>query len=387
MTIMKSNRTTHAALIIAGTMLAGGAIAAPQDSDVFIHPDWANSAWYAGATLGQSRATIDDVRIARSLSANGASLTSMTTDERDRGLTVFLGKQLNRYIGVEAGLFDLGKFNVAATTTGNGTFRGEAGFRGANLDLVAQYPLTGRLSVLGRVGAQYARTSTHFEGNRLAAVTNPNPRESKLGAKFGLGLSYQVSEALALRAEASRWRINDAVGNRGDVDLLSLGMVYKFGRPAASAPVPMAPAMPVAPLPPAAPVAVVAPPAPAPPPQAVSEKVSFAAEALFDFDRAVVKPEGKAALDALLAKLRGMNTEVMIAVGHTDAVGAAAYNDKLSLRRADAVKAYLVAQGLEPARLYTEGKGESQPIAANDSAAGRAKNRRVTIEVVGTRTR
>jgi OOP family OmpA-OmpF porin len=128
-------------------------------------------------------------------------------------------------------------------------------------------------------------------------------------------------------------------------------------------------------------------PAPAPvAPQPVTEKVSFAAEALFEFDRSDVKPEGKVALDDLMTKLVGMNTEVMIAVGHTDSVGTAAYNERLSLRRAEAVKAYLVSKGMEPARLYTEGKGETQPVADNHSAAGRAKNRRVTIEVVGTRT-
>ena len=123
-----------------------------------------------------------------------------------------------------------------------------------------------------------------------------------------------------------------------------------------------------------------------PAPQPVSEKVSFAAEALFDFDRAVVKPEGKAGLDDLMSKLQGMDTEVMIAVGHTDSVGSDAYNQTLSLRRADAVKAYLVSKGLDQARLYTEGKGETQPVADNGTAEGRAKNRRVVIEVVGTRT-
>ncbi|WP_426197522.1 OmpA family protein [Massilia sp. DWR3-1-1] len=369
---------------VAIATLSTAAQAAPQDSGVFINPDWANTAWYAGASLGQTRAAIDDARIARSLSANGAALTGMTTDERDRGVALFLGKQLNGYFAVEAGYFDLGKFSVAATTSGNGTFRGEARFRGANLDLVGQYPLSERFSVLGRVGMQYARTNTDFAGNRLSAVTNPNASEKKLGAKLGLGLEYKLSEALAVRGELTRFRIDDAVGNRGDVDLISLAMVYKFGRPAA-APL-AAPAAPAAPLPMPAPQAlVVAPPAPAP--QPTSEKVSFAAEALFDFDKAVVKPEGKAALDGLLARLQGMNTEVMIAVGHTDAVGSDAYNNALSLRRADAVKAYLVAQGLEQSRLYTEGKGESQPIATNSSAEGRAKNRRVTIEVVGTRTR
>ena len=381
---MTINRTLRAALILAGAAtLSAGANASAADSETFINPDWANTAWYAGASLGQARATIDRQRIGQSLTANGATLTSMTTDERALGYSLFLGKQLNRNFAIEAGYFDLGKFSVDATTSGNGTFRGEAGFKGGNVDLVGQYPLTERFSLLGRVGMQYARTTTHFTGNRLAAVTNPNPTESKLNAKFGVGLEYKFSEALAMRGEVQRFRMNDAVGNRGDVDLLSVGLVYKFGRPAARAYVAPVEASMAQPAPVMA-QAVVQPP---PPPQPVSEKVSFAAEALFDFDKAVVKPEGKVALDDLLARLQGMNTEVMIAVGHTDSVGSDAYNNKLSLRRADAVKAYLVSKGLEPARLYTEGKGESQPIAPNTTAEGRAKNRRVTIEVVGTRSR
>jgi OOP family OmpA-OmpF porin len=143
----------------------------------------------------------------------------------------------------------------------------------------------------------------------------------------------------------------------------------------------------VAPPPPPPPPAQPAPaPAPAPAPVPTSEKVSYSADAFFDFDKAVLKPAGQASLDDLVGKLKDMNLEVIIAVGHTDSIGTDAYNQKLSVRRAEAVKAYLQSKGVEANRIYTEGKGEKQPVADNKSAAGRAKNRRVEIEVVGTRS-
>jgi OOP family OmpA-OmpF porin len=116
-----------------------------------------------------------------------------------------------------------------------------------------------------------------------------------------------------------------------------------------------------------------------------ASKVTFAADAFFDFDKSVLKPAGKAKLTDLVAKIKGINLEVIIAVGHTDSIGSDAYNQKLSVRRAEAVKAYLVSKGIEKNRIYTEGKGEKQPVADNKTKEGRAKNRRVEIEVVGTR--
>ncbi len=147
---------------------------------------------------------------------------------------------------------------------------------------------------------------------------------------------------------------------------------------AAAAPAPAAPAA-------AAPAAKAAP-APAPAPVAAA-KVTYAADAFFDFNKAVLKPAGKAKLDDLVGKVKGINLEVIIAVGHTDSVGTDAYNQKLSVKRSEAVKAYLVSKGIEKNRVYTEGKGEAQPVADNKTKEGRSKNRRVEIEVVGTRAK
>ena len=143
---------------------------------------------------------------------------------------------------------------------------------------------------------------------------------------------------------------------------------------------------------PAAPVAAKAAPAPAPAPAAApaaaaASKVTYAADAFFDFGKSVLKPEGKAKLDDLVSKVKSISLEVVIAVGHTDAVGSDASNQRLSVARSEAVKAYLVSKGIDKNRIYTEGKGETSPVADNKTKEGRAKNRRVEIEVVGTRSK
>jgi len=136
------------------------------------------------------------------------------------------------------------------------------------------------------------------------------------------------------------------------------------------------------------------PPAPvAPPPPVIqSQKVTYQADALFDFDKAVLKPAGKEKLDDLASKIGALNLEVVVATGYTDRIGSDKYNDRLSLRRAQAVKAYLVSKGIEANRIYTEGKGKRDPVTGNSCQqknrkqliACLAPDRRVQIEVVGT---
>jgi len=140
--------------------------------------------------------------------------------------------------------------------------------------------------------------------------------------------------------------------------------------------------------------APVAPAAPAAGPKPSGEKITVAADALFDFNKAVLRPAGKEKLDELVSKAKAINLEVILAVGHTDRIGGDAYNQKLSEKRAAAVKEYLVAKGIEANRVYTEGKGEKQPV-TGDKCKGNAKtkalidclqpDRRVDIEVIGTK--
>jgi len=133
------------------------------------------------------------------------------------------------------------------------------------------------------------------------------------------------------------------------------------------------------------------PPAPAPAPTPKPEKITTASTVNFDFDRYVIRPDSRSKLDDLVGKLRDVNLEVIIAVGHADRIGSDAYNMKLSVRRADSVKATLVSKGIAASRIYTEGKGERQPVKdckgdkkTKELIACLEPNRRVDSEAVGS---
>ncbi|HUW36591.1 MAG TPA: OmpA family protein [Rhodocyclaceae bacterium] len=350
-----------------------------------------DTGWYGGANIGQSRATIDDVRITSGLLGGGFSTTSITDDKRDTGYKIFGGYQFNKNFAVEGGYFDLGRFGFTATTVPAGTLSGNIELKGVNLDLVGIMPITEKFSAFGRVGLNSARAKDNFSGTGAVSVLDSSPSKRDTNLKLGLGLQYAFTPALGMRVEAERYRINDAVGNKGDVDLVSLGLVYRFGKktpdPAPRAPEPE----PVAAAPAPAPVVVTPPPPPPPAPT----KVTFSSDSLFAFGKASLQPAGKRDLDEFAAKLKGADFELITVTGHTDRIGSHAYNMKLSTRRAETVKAYLVeSAGISADKIAARGVDGSDPVTRPGDCKGvkatkkliacLQPDRRVEVEVTAT---
>lgn len=139
-----------------------------------------------------------------------------------------------------------------------------------------------------------------------------------------------------------------------------------------------------APAAPAAPAAVITAP----------EKITFSADALFDFDKAILKPNGIQSLNEFVQGTGNLQYDLIIVVGYADRIGSEEYNKNLSLRRAEAVKDHLVSRGIDPSRIFVDGKGEANPVTGNSCIGDKrtkalidclAPDRRVEIEVAGTR--
>ncbi|WP_155998054.1 outer membrane beta-barrel protein [Thioalkalivibrio sp. ALMg13-2] len=185
--------------------------------------------WYLGANIGQSAANLSHERLDDALEGTAFTVTGIDDDDRDLGYKLFGGYQFNRNFALEGGYFDLGGFSYTASTRPEGTYKGEIGVRGINVDAVGMVPLSERFSAFGRFGLTYAEAKVGFSSTGQFHVAGTSPRERDVQYKFGAGLQYAVTPALGLRLEAERYRVNDAVGNRGDIDLFSVGMVYQFG--------------------------------------------------------------------------------------------------------------------------------------------------------------
>jgi OOP family OmpA-OmpF porin len=351
----------------------------------------ADSGFYLGAGIGQSRAAIDVERINNSLLGTGYSTTSTTTDEQNTADKLFIGYKFNKNFALEAGHFDLGEFSYTTTTVPAGTLNGKAAFSGWNLDAVGILPVADKLSVFGRLGLQYTESKDNFSGTGAVTVVDSNPGKREPNYKYGVGVQYDVTDSLGLRAEAERYRVNDGVGNRGNVTTYTVGLVFMFGAQK-PAPAPLAretiwlyttvPAEKVK-EPTVAAVAVVAPVVVA----AVVVPLIVLEDTHFEYDKAVVTPAGQTILDRNIQILKDNPGQNVRIAGYTSAFGSQDYNQKLSERRATAVREYLIKGGIAPNRMSTIGYGEMrpaqyEPIPTNIYSSAAKANMRVLFEVI-----
>jgi OOP family OmpA-OmpF porin len=216
--------------------------------------------WYVGGNVGKSSGDFDDGRI---IGVPPATVTGTSSDDRDTSYKLYGGYQFHRNFAVEGGYFDLGRFNYGYTTAG-GAFSGDTRYRGLNLDLVGTLPVWDRLSVIGRVGAAYTRQRTSISTTGGLPDMGGSRTDNSWGPKVGVGLEYAFTPSLAVRAEWERYRIREGVRGRGDVDVATIGLVYRFGAPAMTRVVAPAPTYVPAPAPAPAPAARVETPPPAP---------------------------------------------------------------------------------------------------------------------------
>jgi OOP family OmpA-OmpF porin len=356
--------------------------------------------YYFGVGAGQSHSQLNEADTTSSMFGPNTGASLQGHEQQDTAYKIFGGYQFNRNFALEAGYFNLGKFSyraAAGPSTLNGTYEVE----GLNLDMIGTLPMSERFSVFGRLGAQYANTRDSFSGTGTLTPTGGNPSKRDTNLKVGLGVQYDISPSMQVRAEAERYRINDAMDNRGDINVFSVSLVFPIGRKAATpvaatpavymAPVaqPMPEPMPMAKA--APPVVVVVPMAPPPP-----TRVHLATDSMFGFDKAVLGPNGKTTLDSFAKDSQGVKFDSISVEGNADRLGSAAYNDKLSLERAEAVKAYLATTPqLQNATINASGKGENNPMTKPGECVGTKPtkaliaclqpDRRVDVEMTGVR--
>jgi OOP family OmpA-OmpF porin len=337
-----------------------------------------DTGWYAGANVGRTKAKIDDARITSGMLGAGFTSPSIDDDNRNVGFKVFAGYEFNRYFSLEGGYFNLGHFGYTATTSA-GTLNGDIRIQGLNFDPVLSLPFTHKFSGFVRAGVTYAQSKDAFNGTGAVLVLDPDPKKETFNYQFGGGLQYDFTKSVGMRVEAERYRINDAVGNKGDIDMLSLGLLVRFGRQAA--PVQAA----------AAPEPVVLAPAPAAGPEPVLVVVPVAAatqqyctilDIQFNIDKGDVQPEDKEKLKVLGTFLAKYPDTTAVIEGHADNVGTPAHNLALSKQRADSVVDYLAdSLHIGRSRLTSVGYGESRPVADNSTDDGKRQNRRVDAVV------
>jgi OOP family OmpA-OmpF porin len=336
-----------------------------------------DSGWYAGFNVGQSKAKIDDDKITRGIVPAGFVITSISDNDTSTGFKVFGGYSINKYFAFEGGYFNLGKLGYRANTLPAGTLNGDIKVQGVNIDAVLSVPFTEKFSAFGRVGVTHAEAKDSFSGTGAVNVLNPNPSERATNIKYGAGLQYDFTKSFGMRAEVERYRINDAVGNKGDIDLASIGFLFRFGRATKVAYTP-------APEPVVTPEPYVAP-APAVVVVPVVDKTQQYCTILdltFEIDRGVIEREDMEKLAVVGTFLTKYPGTTAVIEGHTDNIGTEEHNLALSKQRAESVVAYLVdTVHVDRSRLSAVGYGFSRPVADNDTEEGKRQNRRINAVV------
>ena len=335
----------------------------------------ADEGWYLGAGIGQSREKNHHPRITSELQAQGLTTTSIDDDSRKVGFKLLGGMKFNRNFAVEASYFHLGEFGFTAHTSPPGTLNGKIKLQGVGVDAVGILPLMDQFSAFGRLGLQYAQAKDTFTGTGAVTVPNPNPSKSAGGYKAGLGLQYDFTPSLGLRGEWEVYRVNDAVGNHGNINTFMVGLVYMFGVEKAA---PRAEPPPPAVAPVAAPVAV----APEPvlvivPIVAKTEQYCSILDIQFEVNQKTVQRESEEKINKVAIFMKKYPNTTAVIEGHTDEVGTTADNMRLSQTRADNVVNYLANQGIARSRLQAVGYGETRPIADNRTEVGKRLNRRI----------
>lgn len=337
-----------------------------------------DSGWYGGLNLLKGWSDVDNGGIASAVTASGSSISTFNTQEDDINWRALGGYSFNQNFALEASWFELGEFGFNSNLLPLSQLVGNADVSGFGLDLVGTWPLAERLSFLARLGLNNTKVDQSFSNTLGGRLRNSGDRD--VNETLGVGLQYALNDRVNLRTEYTRYGVDDSYITEDRVDALTLGFTYKFG---VKPPAPV-----VAPAPAPAPQ-----PAPAPAPKPLME-VTLGAEALFDFDKADLKPGGITRLDQLLKDMEGLDYDSIVVTGHTDRIGSRDYNMSLSSRRAEAVRSYLVRGGVAATQITARGVNSDQPVTTTEQCAGRRgdaliacyePDRRVVVVVEGER--
>lgn len=315
-----------------------------------------NRGWYLGGAIGKTYYDLDNRDVAAQIATNQFTVNSIDGNKTDDGFKVFAGFQFNSHVSLEAGYFDLGETDFTARVTPEGSLYGKSRFRGIHLDLIGSIPFTEKLSGFGLVGITHVERKDHFNPSEAIFVSDTSRVDTNLNPKIGLGIQYGFTPSWAARFGVERYRVNDAINEKGYADSVNMGVVYKFGRKAA-------------------PVAAFTS---APVPAVRLQEYCTTLDIEFEIDNAQVQRAEKEKIAVVANFLNTYPATTAVIEGHTDDVGDADRNVKLSQRRAESVVDYLVANyNIAKNRLKAAGYGESQPVADNSTEDGKRHNRRI----------